>query len=77
MDLDQVGETQLAGEPVRAAEGLGGEGGQVVDVLGPAGAEERLEQRVGQDAVVEDLLEAVQPLLATGTCASSDRKSVV
>jgi hypothetical protein len=38
----------------------------VVDVGGPTLAEQRLQQRVRQDAVVEDLLEAVKGLLTAG-----------
>lgn len=36
----------------------------MIDVGGPARAEERLEQRVGQQAAVEDLDELVQLVLA-------------
>ncbi|GAA1679086.1 hypothetical protein GCM10009733_089910 [Nonomuraea maheshkhaliensis] len=54
----------FSGEGVGAAEGLRREGGQVIDVGGPARAEERLEQRVGQQAAVEDLDELVQLVLA-------------
>ena len=63
MHGDQVGETHLTGEPIRTAEGLGRERSQVVDMFGPTRSEHRLQQRIGQHAVVEDLLEAVQPVL--------------
>ena len=58
-----MGEAQLAGEAVRAAERLGRERREVVDVLGLPRAEQGLEQRVGQHAVVEGLLQPVQRLL--------------
>jgi hypothetical protein len=38
----------------------------VIDVLGPSRTEQRLEHRVGQDAAVEQILEAVDRFLATG-----------
>ena len=55
-----MGEAQLAGEAVGATEGLGGEGRQVVDVLRLPCAEQRLQQRIAQHAVVERLLQPVQ-----------------
>jgi hypothetical protein len=61
---DEVGEAELAAEAVGTAERLGGELGQVLDVARAPGAEQRLEQRVGQDAVVEDLFETVETRLA-------------
>ena len=66
MDVDQVREAELAAEAVRTAEGLGGEHRQVLDVLRLARAEQRLQQRVAQDAVVEELLEAVEGLVTAG-----------
>jgi hypothetical protein len=39
--------------------------GQVVDVIGLSRAEQWLEQRVGEDGVVKDLLQSVQRLFAT------------
>ncbi len=66
VDGDEVGEAEFAGEPVGAAEGLGGEGREVVDVLGLPGTEQRLQERVGEHAVVEGLLEAVQRLVPAG-----------
>ena len=66
VDGDEVGEAEFAGEPVGAAEGLGGEGREVVDVLGLPGAEQRLQERVGEHAVVEGLLQAVQRLVPAG-----------
>lgn len=65
--LDQVRETtHRAGELVRPAERLTVEGGQLVDVLGPAGSEQRLEERVGEHAGVEGVDESAQPRLAAG-----------
>ena len=66
VDGDQVREPQLAREPVGPAERLGGERGQVVDVLRPARPEQRLQQRVAQHAGVEDVLEPVERRLAAG-----------
>jgi hypothetical protein len=66
VDRDEVVEAELAWEPIRASERLGREPNQVVDVGGPTLAEQRLQQRVRQDAVVEDLLEAVKGLLTAG-----------
>jgi hypothetical protein len=64
MHVDQVLKPELAREPVGTAERLGGEHRQVIDMLELAVAEQRLEQRVSQHAVVEDLLEVVERLLA-------------
>ncbi len=67
VDCDEVREAaKLPGETIRPAEGLGRECRQVIDVLWLACAEERLEERVGQDTAVEGVLETVQRLLATG-----------
>ncbi len=66
MDGDQVCESELAREAVGAAERLRGERGQVVDVARLTLPEQRLEERIGEDAVVEVLLEAVQGGLAAG-----------
>jgi hypothetical protein len=66
VDGDQVGEAELAGEALGAAEGLGGEGGDVVDMLGLSATEEWLQERIGQDAVVESGLESMQGFFATG-----------
>jgi hypothetical protein len=66
MNRDQMREAELVREAVRAAERLRGERGQVVDVLGLAGAEQRLQERIAQDARIEGVLEAVQRLLAAG-----------
>jgi hypothetical protein len=66
VDIDEMGESELSGEPVGAAERLCGERGEVVDVVGLAGTEERLEKRVGQYALVEERLEMVKGILASG-----------
>ena len=70
-----MGEAQLAREPTRTTEGLGRERGEVVDVIGTSGAEQRLQERIGEDAVVEDLLEAVQRLLPTGMLEQRGHRS--
>ena len=57
-------EAELSSEAVGAAEGLGGEGGQVIDVFRLACPEERLEEGILEDAAVERVLEAVQRRLA-------------
>jgi hypothetical protein len=49
VDLDEVREAQLLAEPRRAAERLGGEHRQVLDVVRPTSAEQRLQERIGQD----------------------------
>jgi hypothetical protein len=64
MHVDQVLKAELAREPVGTAERLGSEHRQVIDMLGLAVAEQWLQQRVSQDAVVEELLEAMESLLA-------------
>ena len=56
VNIDQMSESEFPREAVRSAEGLGSEGGEVVDVLRPATAEERLEDLVCQDARIEDVL---------------------
>ena len=66
MDRDQMCETQLAGEAIRAAKRLGREGREVVDVLGPALAEELDQERVREDLRVEPLLELVDRGLSPG-----------
>jgi hypothetical protein len=58
-------EAQLTSEAIRAAERLGRKRGQVVDVIGLSRVEQWLEQRVGEDGVVKDLLQSVQRLFAT------------
>ena len=66
MDVDEVPEAELAGEAVRATERLRGEPRQVVHVAGLAGAEQRLQERVGEHAGVELVLEPVQARGAAG-----------
>jgi hypothetical protein len=58
--IDQVGESEFSAEAVRTTEWLGGEGGQVIDVLGLARSEEGLEQRIFEDAALERVLKAMQ-----------------
>src|SRR3954466_5082503 len=64
MDVNEVREAELAREPVPTAEALCREHRQMLDVLWPPCAEQRLEQRIGEHAVVEDLLGPVQCGLA-------------
>jgi hypothetical protein len=59
---DQVGKAELACERVRAAERLGGEHRQMVDMLRLPCPEQRLQQRVAQHAGVEHVLEAMDRL---------------
>jgi hypothetical protein len=67
VDVDQMAEsTQLLGESVGTTERFGGECGQMIDVLRLAGAEERLPDRIGQDARIERVFESVECSLATG-----------
>jgi hypothetical protein len=66
VDIYEMGESKFPGEPIGAAERLGGERSEVVDVLWLAGTEERLEKRVGQHARVEERLEIVKSILASG-----------
>lgn len=66
VDIDQMGESQLLGEAVGTTERFGGKGGQMIDVLGLAGTEERLQDRIGQDARIERVFEPVECSLATG-----------
>jgi hypothetical protein len=65
VNVDQVGEAKLSGEAVRTAEGLDGEGSQVIDVLGLSLSKERLKQGISEDAAVEDVFEAMNRLFAT------------
>ena len=66
MHVDQVVESQLFGEAIRPAEGLGGERSEMVDMFGSAGTEKRLQDRVGQDTGVEDLFQSVQGFFPAG-----------
>jgi hypothetical protein len=66
MGGDQMDESpELTGETVRSPKRLGGEGGQVVDVMRASLSEEPLEEGVGQYAGIEGVLEAVERLLAS------------
>ena len=59
VDIDDVLEAELLCEAAGAAERLGREPGQVVDVGGDAFGEERLQDRVCERLLVEDFLQAV------------------
>jgi hypothetical protein len=64
VQVDQVLEPELSGEPVRPAEGLGGEPGQVVHVGRHPVSEQRAQDGVGQCLVVKENLKPVQSLVA-------------
>jgi RNA polymerase sigma factor (sigma-70 family) len=66
VDVDDVLEAELAGEPVGPAERLGREPGQVVDVSWHPRGEQGPQHRVGEGLAVEQLLEAVQGLVTAG-----------
>src|ERR1700722_5247693 len=66
MHLDQMGKAELSRETVRTTERLGGECGEVVHVLGPAGPEEWVLEGVGQDAGIERVFEVMQWLFSAG-----------
>jgi hypothetical protein len=66
MHIDEVIEPQLAGEPVRAAERLCREPGQVVDVRRCPFGKQRAQRGIGQNLVVEEFLEAMECIVATG-----------
>jgi hypothetical protein len=66
VDVDDVLEAQPLGEAVGAAERLGGEPGQVVDMGRYPFPELCLQDRVGQDLVVEQSFEAVKRLVTAG-----------
>jgi hypothetical protein len=51
---------------VGTAEGLGGEPGQVLDVVGLALPEQRLQQWIGENLRVEEVFESVQAGVAAG-----------
>ena len=76
VDVDEMCEAELSGEAVGAAEGLGGEGGEVVDVFRLACPEERPEEGILEDAAVEGVLEAVQRRLAANEFVERRRRSV-
>ena len=65
MDIDQVCEAEFACEVIGTTKRLSREGGQAIDVFGLAGSEERLQERVLEDAAAERVFETVQRLLAT------------
>jgi hypothetical protein len=56
--------TELFGEAVRPTEGFCGERRQVIDVMWLSLAEQGLQQRVRENARVEDIFETVYRLLA-------------
>src|SRR5919106_1012483 len=64
--VDHVLEAELAREAIGAAKRLGREPRQVVDVSRSAFCEQPLQYRIGEDLVIEQLLEAVKRLVAAG-----------
>jgi hypothetical protein len=66
VNIDQVLEAEFAAEAIGPTERLGGEPGQVVDVMGLPGREQALQQGIGEHLVVEELLQSVQRLIAAG-----------
>lgn len=70
MHGNEVRETHLASKAIRSAEGLCRESGQLIDVLGAAIAEQRLQERVDEDTGVERLFEAMQRRLSPA-CSKS------
>ena len=66
MHVDDVLEAEFAREPIWAAERLAGEPRQMIDVGRHALDEHRLEQRIGEHLVVEQLLEPMQTLITAG-----------
>lgn len=65
MNIDEMCEAELSGEAIWATKGFNSEGGEVIDMFRLSGPEERLEQRIFEDAAVERALEAMQRLLPT------------
>jgi hypothetical protein len=65
VDIDQMHKPKPACEVIRTTEGLDSESGEVIDVFGLAGPEERMQQWILEHAAVENVLEPVQRLLAT------------
>jgi hypothetical protein len=61
-----VKSAEFAGKTIGSAEGFGGKGGQMVDVVRLSCAEERLEQRILEHAGIESLLQSVQRIETTG-----------
>jgi hypothetical protein len=58
--VDQVIESQLSGEAIRPAEGLSGERSEMIDMFGSASTEKRLQNRISQEAGIEDVFQSVQ-----------------
>jgi hypothetical protein len=60
-----MSESDLCGEAVWTTERLGGESGQMIDVLWLTRSEQWLEQWILEDAGVEGVFEAVERLFTT------------
>jgi hypothetical protein len=63
MHIDQMSEAKLPREVVRASERFRFERGQMVNMVWPSGAEQRLKHRIGEHAAVEDIDEVTQDLV--------------
>jgi hypothetical protein len=62
--VDHVLKAELSGEPIRAAERLRGEPGQLIDVIRSPFHEQPPQHRIGEDFRVGQLLEGAAPLPA-------------
>src|SRR5262249_21222825 len=71
VNVDQVLEAELPGEPIRTAQRLCREPGQVVDVGWNTLGEHMSKDWIAEGLVVEDLLETVQSFLAPGVLVES------
>lgn len=70
-NVDQVLKTELTREAVRATEALGCGHRQVIDVLRLAPAEQRLQQRIAQNTVVENSCSRRWRPCSPKTCSNS------
>jgi hypothetical protein len=75
--VDEMCKAELSGEAVGPAEGLGGEGCEVIDVFRLARPEEGLEEGILEHAAVERVLEAVQRRLAPNEFVERRHGSIV
>src|SRR5262249_8358976 len=70
-------ESKLAREAVRPRERFGGEPGQTLDMVRAPLREERSQHGIGKSLRVEDLLESVQRLVASGVLVETRRRSIL
>jgi len=71
VDVNDVLKSQAGGEPVGAAEGLGGEPGEVFDMARLAGGEHAAQHGVVEHLGVEQFFQAMQRLVAAGELVQS------